>query len=152
LLIIADSVAASRLFADASIDLVFTAGVLIHVPPEQLERAQREVHRVSRKYILAVEYFSARPEAVEYRGHAGMRRYWESFQDVMEEIRFVPERLWEAGETVVAATHITAKGRQTAIPVEQRFAGVWTICDRKAIRVRVYPSLSEALETVGLTE
>jgi ketosteroid isomerase-like protein len=93
---------------------------------------------------------SAEPDI--YRGHAGMRRYWESFQDVMDEIRFVPERLWEAGETVVAATHITAKGRQTAIPVEQRFAGVWTICDRKAMRVRVYPSLSEALEAVAQTE
>jgi ketosteroid isomerase-like protein len=93
---------------------------------------------------------SAEPDI--YRGHTGMRRYWESFLDVMEEIRFEPEQLWEAGGTVVAATRITAKGRQTAIPVEQRFAGVWTICDGKAMRVRVYPSLSGALEAVGLTE
>jgi ketosteroid isomerase-like protein len=81
-----------------------------------------------------------------------MRRYWDSFRDAMEEIRFQPERFWDAGEAVVVAMHITAKGRRTAIPVDQRLAGVWTICDRKAIRVRVYASLSEALQAVGLTE
>jgi ketosteroid isomerase-like protein len=87
-----------------------------------------------------------------YRGHDGMRRYWDSFRDAMEEIRFQPERFWDAGQVVVVAMHITAKGRQTAIPVEQRLAGLWTICDRKAMRVRVYASQSEALQAVGLTE
>ncbi len=57
-------------FADASMELVFTSGVLIHVPPAHLARALHEVHRVSRRYVLAIEYFSARPEAVTYRGHA----------------------------------------------------------------------------------
>ena len=93
---------------------------------------------------------SAEPDT--YRGQDGMRRYWDSFRDAMEEIRFQPERFWDAGEAVVVAMHITAKGRRTAIPVEQRLAGVWTICDRRAIRVRVYASLSEALQAVGLTE
>lgn len=55
-------------FDDGTMDLVFTAGVLIHVPPDHLERACREVHRVSRKYVLALEYFSRSPEAIRYRG------------------------------------------------------------------------------------
>ncbi len=93
---------------------------------------------------------SAEPDT--YRGHDGMRRYWESFQDAMDEIRFQPERFWDAGQVVVVAMHITARGRRTAISVEQRVAGLWTICDRKAIRVRAYASLSEALKVVGLTE
>lgn len=54
--------------ADASIDLVFTCGVLIHVPPEDLAASMKEVHRVARKYVLAIEYFSPRPESVPYRG------------------------------------------------------------------------------------
>ncbi|MBX7195962.1 MAG: methyltransferase domain-containing protein [Sandaracinaceae bacterium] len=57
-------------FPDASIDLVFTSGVLIHVPPAELTRAIEEVHRVSRRYVLAIEYFSPKPEAVPYRGHS----------------------------------------------------------------------------------
>jgi ketosteroid isomerase-like protein len=67
-----------------------------------------------------------------YRGHDGMRRYWESFRDAMEEIRFQPERLWDAGQVVVVAMHVTAKGRRTAIPVEQRLAGLWTICTARS--------------------
>jgi ketosteroid isomerase-like protein len=94
--------------------------------------------------------FSAEPDT--YRGHDGMRHYWASFQDAMEEIRFQPERLWDAGQVVVVVMHVTAKGRQTAIPVEQRLVGLWTIFDRKAVRVRVYGSQAEALRAVGLTE
>jgi ketosteroid isomerase-like protein len=100
--------------------------------------------------VVVPPELSAEPDT--YRGHDGMRRYWESFRDVMEEIRFQPERLWDAGQVVVVAMHITAKGRQTAIPVELRIAGLWTIRERQAARVRVYPSLSEALRAVGLRE
>lgn len=55
-------------FADGAFDLVFTAGVLIHVSLEDLAAALREIHRVSHRYILAVEYFAAEETALEYRG------------------------------------------------------------------------------------
>jgi len=59
-------------FDDASIDLVFTSGVLIHVPPERLEKAYSEIYRVSRKHIMAIEYFSKNPETLEYYGNADL--------------------------------------------------------------------------------
>ena len=93
---------------------------------------------------------SAEPDT--YRGHDGIRRYFQSFEDAMDEIRFQPERFWDVGQSVVAVVRLTAKGRQTAIPVEQRIALVWTFRDGMAIRVRAYASLSVALEAVGLTE
>jgi ketosteroid isomerase-like protein len=93
---------------------------------------------------------SAEPDI--YRGHDGMRRYWESFQDAMDEIRIRPERLCNAGEAVVADMRVTAKGRRTAIAVEQRTVGLWTISDGKVIRVRAYASVSEALEAAGSVE
>ncbi len=93
---------------------------------------------------------SAEPDT--YRGHEGIRRYFQSFQDVMDEIRFEPERFWDAGTSVVADVRITAKGRQTAIPVVQRIAQVWRIRDGRALSVRSYVSLAEALEAVGLAD
>jgi ketosteroid isomerase-like protein len=93
---------------------------------------------------------SAEPDT--YRGHAGIRRYFQSFEDAMDEIRFRPERFWDAGESVVAVVRLTAKGRQTAIRVEQRIAQVWTIRDGKAVGLRTYPTLSEALQAAGLAE
>ena len=93
---------------------------------------------------------SAEPDT--YVGHEGMRRYFQTFQDAMDEIRFQPERFWDAGDAVVVALRLTAKGRQTSIPVEQRSAGVWTIRDGKVVGVSAYVSASQALEAVGLAE
>ncbi len=93
---------------------------------------------------------SAEPDT--YRGHDGIRRYFQSFEEAMAEIRFHADRLWDVGESVVVAARLTAKGRQTAIPVEQQFALVWTFRDGMAIRVQAYASLSEALESVGIAD
>lgn len=57
---------------DESIDLVFTSGVLIHVPPEQLAAACGEMHRVARRYLLTIEYFASEPEEKTYRGREGL--------------------------------------------------------------------------------
>jgi spore coat polysaccharide biosynthesis protein SpsF len=57
---------------DAYVDLVFTSGVLIHVSPDQLPAAYREMHRVSARYLLTIEYFAAEPEEKLYRGHEGL--------------------------------------------------------------------------------
>lgn len=55
-------------FKDRSFDLVFTAGVLIHVPAADLPAALKELHRVSRRYLLAIEYYAERETVIPYRG------------------------------------------------------------------------------------
>jgi pseudaminic acid biosynthesis-associated methylase len=57
---------------DRSIDLVFTSGVLIHVPPDMLGASCREMHRVARRYIACIEYFADQPAAVPYRGRSDL--------------------------------------------------------------------------------
>jgi hypothetical protein len=65
-------------YADDAADMVFTSGVLIHVPPADLSRALSEIHRVAKRWILSIEYFNHVPEEIAYRGHSGMlwRRDW----------------------------------------------------------------------------
>ena len=46
---------------------------------------------------------------------------------------------------------LTARGKQTGIPVEQRSAQVWTIREGRAPRAQTFPELSEALEAAGLS-
>ena len=60
--------AAELPFPDASFDLVFTVGVLIHVSPESLARVLAEIVRVSARFVLAAEYFAESEEVVHYRG------------------------------------------------------------------------------------
>src|SRR5438445_2497543 len=91
---------------------------------------------------------SAEPDT--YRGHDGVRRYFATFTDAMDDVRFEPERFWDAGDAVVVAMRMTAKGRLTSIPVEQRFAQICTVRDGRAKSVRTFAALSEALEVAGL--
>jgi pseudaminic acid biosynthesis-associated methylase len=55
-------------FADAAFDLVFTSGVLIHVPDETLDQSCQELHRVAKRYLLSIEYFSPETVTIKYRG------------------------------------------------------------------------------------
>jgi len=55
----------------ATAELVFTAGVLIHIPPEELKEMMLRIIDMSCDYVLAVEYAADKEEEVEYRGHAG---------------------------------------------------------------------------------
>lgn len=68
---VVDSIASSINFCDEIAELVFTSGVLIHVPPDDLLASCREIYRCSSRWIVAIEYFSAEPREVPYRGHAG---------------------------------------------------------------------------------
>ncbi len=52
-------------------DLVFTSGVLIHIPPDELLAACRGIYGAAQRYIVCIEYFSSDPEEKEYRGHEG---------------------------------------------------------------------------------
>lgn len=54
------------------LDLVFTAGVLIHVAPQDLEQAMRLIIGASTRYVLAVEYEADEETEIEYRGQLGL--------------------------------------------------------------------------------
>jgi pseudaminic acid biosynthesis-associated methylase len=70
--IMADDGDASNLpFKNESFDLVFTSGVLIHVHPDNIYAACREIIRVSKRYVLCSEYFSKVEREVPYRGQSG---------------------------------------------------------------------------------
>jgi ketosteroid isomerase-like protein len=115
---------------------------------EDIERILAFAHRDIE--VSIPPQVSAEPDV--YRGHDGMRRYFQSFQHAMDEIRFEAERLWDRGAYVVLALRLTARGRQTAILVEQRSAGVWTFRDGKVIGVRSYATPEEALDAVAQSE
>jgi pseudaminic acid biosynthesis-associated methylase len=56
-------------FKDGYFDLVFTSGVLIHITPQDIVRALREIYRCSREYIWGFEYYADAYTEVKYRGH-----------------------------------------------------------------------------------
>lgn len=84
-------------FKDCSMDLVFTAGVLIHIGPAELPRALAEMARVSRRYLLAIEYFAEEDTPITYRGQDGLlwkRNFWAWFQSEIPNLSLVRTGYW----------------------------------------------------------
>ena len=60
-------------------------------------------------------------EPDSYDGHDGVRRYFDSFTEVVDDLRFEYEELVEVTDAaVVARGHITGRGRESGIPIEMR--------------------------------
>jgi pseudaminic acid biosynthesis-associated methylase len=75
--------------ADASFDVVFTSGVLIHIAPRDLPQVLDEIHRCARTYIWGMEYYAPAVTEVNYRDHRELlwkmdyaRRYLDRFPDL----------------------------------------------------------------------
>ena len=57
---------------DGAFDLVFTSGLLIHIPPERIGPVLREIYRCTRKYIWGAECFALQTTEIPYHGKAGL--------------------------------------------------------------------------------
>jgi pseudaminic acid biosynthesis-associated methylase len=57
-------------YKDGYFDLVFTSGVLIHISPNDINKAIDEMYRVSGKYIWGFEYYSDQYQEIPYRGNS----------------------------------------------------------------------------------
>lgn len=57
---------------DSSVDVVFTSGVLIHIPPDLVLNTMRDMYRISKKYIVCIEYFSPKTREHIYHGEQAM--------------------------------------------------------------------------------
>lgn len=54
-------------FKDACFDMTFTCGVLIHQPLESLRQVMAELIRVSKRYVVAIEYYRPARTVIPYR-------------------------------------------------------------------------------------
>jgi ketosteroid isomerase-like protein len=84
-----------------------------------------------------------------YRGHDGVRRYFDSFYEAMEDIRWDPREFHEAGERVVVEFSLRARGKTTGLEFGQDAVMVWTLLEGRAIGLELYPTLDEALEATS---
>ena len=56
-------------FKDGYFDLVFTAGVLIHISPNDIKKVLGEIYRCSGKFIMGCEFYSDSYQELDYRGN-----------------------------------------------------------------------------------
>lgn len=64
-----------KYFKEKEFDLIFSMGVLIHIPPEMMENIRNKTIYLARNIILHCEEHSANPE-IKRRGEGGVGHRW----------------------------------------------------------------------------
>jgi ketosteroid isomerase-like protein len=92
------------------------------------------------------------PDAEDFHGRDGVRAWFEKVGETFGEVRWEAEEVVESGERLLVGLKLQATGRASEIEAEFRIFQVWTIRDRKLVRLESYLSRGEALEAAELPE
>jgi ketosteroid isomerase-like protein len=88
---------------------------------------------------------SAEPDS--YDGHDGVRHYFDSFHEIVDDLRFDAEELVDVAPDAVAARGlITGSGRESGIPIEMRVPMLMRLRDGKVAGIEAYPDWDDAVE------
>ena len=86
-----------------------------------------------------------------YRGIDEALRFYAGYFEAFEEIVIEPDRLIEAGDSVVVPNVAHQRGRD-GIEVSARSTLVFTVRGRRITRICLYQETEQALKAVGLAE
>jgi ketosteroid isomerase-like protein len=102
-----------------------------------------------------IEYFSRILElegGEPYRGHDGMRRWWEDWLAIAPDASAEVEDVRDLGDVTVARVRLGGHGVGSGASVEQTIWQVGEWRQRKCVRLRAFASEAEALEAAGLSD
>jgi ketosteroid isomerase-like protein len=80
------------------------------------------------------------------QGHQAVRASLARWKGEWDDYELVPEEIADMGDRVVATVRLHGRGRVSGIEVDARFYDVYTLRDRKIVRMDQFADESEALE------
>jgi uncharacterized protein len=87
-----------------------------------------------------------------YRGHQGVRRWFEVLLGEWDEYRAEPEEFLDAGDEVMVVERLQGRGRTSGVHVAMPYYAVLTVRRARVVRRRSYKRRAEALAAAGLSE
>jgi ketosteroid isomerase-like protein len=87
-----------------------------------------------------------------YRGHDGMRTWWEESLEVLPDLRVELYEARDFGDMVFVRGHLHGHGAGSGAPIERPLWGALRWRDGKQAWYRAFGSEAEALEAAGLSE
>ena len=87
-----------------------------------------------------------------YRGHQGVRRWWQNFHDVFPDWHAEALTVRAIGQATVAHLRLTGHGGVSGVPVDQAMWHVVQWRSTKAVRISRHDGEPEALEAAGRSE
>jgi ketosteroid isomerase-like protein len=87
-----------------------------------------------------------------YRGHDGIRRFWDIFREPWEKISLEPVEGDEIDdERVLTRTRFQGTGRMSGVVTETELYVIWTVRDGLLTGYKSYADRALALEAAGLS-
>jgi ketosteroid isomerase-like protein len=87
-----------------------------------------------------------------FHGYDGLRRSMGEIFEAFREAHFVPLRLVDAGDRVVATVEFRGIGKEGGVRITRTVGHLWTLDGGRVIAWHVYMEPAEALEAGGLSE
>jgi len=104
-------------------------------------------------FVWDMSTFSGWPEQPVYESLEEARRFIREWSDTFESWQIEVEVIRDAGaDKVVGIMRQRGSAKSTGVPVDMRFAQVWTVRDGKLRRMQMYADTADALKSVGLEE
>jgi ketosteroid isomerase-like protein len=102
-------------------------------------------------FVWDMSKFRGWPEQQVYEGVEEARRFVREWTSAFDAWEIEVEAIYDArGDKVVGVLRQRARSKTSGLPVDMRFAQVWTIRDSKETRMEMYADPGEALKAVGL--
>lgn len=82
----------------------------------------------------------------DYRGHAGVRSFWDTFREPWEHIEMEAEEILELeGCRMLTTTRFRGVGRTSGVETQKQLFQIWTIDDGLIVRYQSFGTREEAL-------
>jgi ketosteroid isomerase-like protein len=86
-------------------------------------------------------------------GHEAIDQFVTRYRGTFDDYDYKVERLTDLGSgAILAAVTETGRGKGSGVPVNRRFATLYTLIDGKIVRVTQFGTEQDALEAAGLSE
>ena len=122
---------------------VYESGLIDRDPEELLKLAAPDVEYVNPPYAV---------EPGVRRGLAAVAKAMRGFAEPWEEARHELQKLYDGGDTVVAAVNWHTRSRGSRSELVNKEAHTWTFGDGRITRFEWGQDLGKALEAAGLSE
>lgn len=84
------------------------------------------------------------------KGEAALRRYYEQWTEILDDMRVTVEEVLATDEGAVAYIGVTGRMKGSDAELGMKFAIVYTVSGGKVVRGREYATREEALAAAGL--
>jgi ketosteroid isomerase-like protein len=91
------------------------------------------------------------PDA-RYRGHAGLREWFQDVHEVYADFRLQPETYFDSAEQTLVLSVQRGRGRYSRAPVAMPIAQIFRWRSDQIVHIKTYGRRDDALSELGITE